>query len=106
MKTLTTLLLVLVLTGCATRIGGEYKRTLETWIGLPSDRLVTKWGAPTSVYDLGGGGKILTYYETGGTRGFASNGFFQAQQQYCKTDFTVDSQGIVQSWSYNGNACR
>jgi len=59
MKTKLSLLVALLLCGCATQAG--YTRLLETWVNLSADELIQKWGPPQAQTPLSDGGKVITY---------------------------------------------
>ncbi len=104
----------LVITSCAT--AGKYESILKSWVGKPSDKLVEKWGAPTSTYTKQNGDRIITYFQTTGSSTIGSvqnhrnpqyGTFIGSSTTYtCKTDFTVDTQGHIKSWRWEGHACR
>jgi len=50
---------IIILSGCATTAG--YKKIMDSWVGSDETQLVSRWGVPQSVYDLGNGSKVLTY---------------------------------------------
>jgi hypothetical protein len=86
--TILSILIISLLFGCLSK-------TMDSWLESLVDRLVESWGAPTSTYTKSDGGKILTYSE------MWSN---QYGIQTCVKTFQVDSNGIIEGWSYNG--CR
>ncbi len=51
--------LCLFFSGCATQ--AKYQAILATWVGHPTDELISKWGPPTSTTPLTSGGSVLEY---------------------------------------------
>ncbi len=96
--------------GCATT--QKYEAILDSWSGSAETDLVSSWGAPANEYTAKDGSRILTYIQSGGTRGTAYYNpytkmvYNNDQEVYCKTHFVVSSVGIVTSWRYEGNMCR
>ena len=126
-------LVAILLVGCATE--AKYRAVLETWIGLPIDRLVSAWGPPHRSFKkqdgrtlytwsdqrtvmLSGGTTAQTTYHTGTVYG--GNGgksFSGTSTTYvpnpptplhlsCQTTFETDRSGKIIHWSYKGNDCR
>ena len=96
-----------MMAACATT--AKYESKLQTWVGADTNRLITAWGQPTSEYTLPNGNKQYTFVKSGGSRGFATvNGNFassRVNEVYCKTVFTTNSRGVVESWHWEGNDC-
>lgn len=115
------LALALGLSACASTENTEAR--LNYWLGAPSDNLVKAWGAPTSVYDLNEGGRVLTYrreylrhvrgvdpylYGSYHRRHAGYYGHFWPDtiyQTHCQIDFTEDTQGLIVEWNYQGTSC-
>jgi type IV pilus biogenesis protein CpaD/CtpE len=109
------------LVGCATT--AKFESILDSYIGDPESALISQWGPPDSSYPLGDGSKVLQYRQNGsvvlpgyanatttyvGHQAFTSvNGMpAMAIAQQCTVNWTVDNNGRVRRWNYNGNACK
>lgn len=88
MKAVFTLLLLVLLSACAT--GAKYQKNIAGWIGQKEARLVSLNGPPTMVYPIDGIGKMLTYVD---------------QEVDCQTHFTVDKEGIIIASKSTGMWC-
>lgn len=103
-------LCVCVLTSCATT--GKYGKILDTWIGSDINNLITSWGPPSNEYVMPNGKKMYTWLWVGGTRVVANYNQYLSMvtggsvTYYCKTTFTVSKLGVVETWRWEGNACR
>ena len=123
---------LLLLAGCATE--AKYRVVLESWIGLPIDRLVAAWRTPDKSFRKRDGGGFYTWHEqrtvmlSGGTTpqttyhsgtvyGSDSKRYSGTSTTYvqnppvplhlsCRTTFETDASGKIISWSYKGNDCR
>jgi len=112
---------VLLLAGCATT--ANYEKALQSWVGSSADRLVEAWGPPQSSYKLSDGGQVLEYVNQGtahGSNGPDAQGMYSGttatyvQHQtpvyninlVCITRFTVNPQGIITNWAWQGNNCK
>jgi hypothetical protein len=115
------LLTVAALAGCATT--AKFEAMLNSFIGDPESMLISQWGPPDSSYPLSDGSKVLQYRQGGsvvvpgyanatttfvGHQAFTSvNGMpSMAIAQQCTVIWTIGSDGRIQRWSYNGNACK
>ena len=111
--------LALLLTACATT--AQYETHLARWGGQPLDDLVLAWGPPQSSYTLRDGRQVVEYQRQqlvrrpglGRSMLNTSRVFYlldEMEDDYtllqCRTRFTVDAQGIIQNWTWDGNACR
>lgn len=120
---------VAALAGCATT--ENYEKILQTWVGEHVDALVASWGPPDSSFDLASGGKVITYEETrnvyipGSSHSIpithvsrnpdgsivTSTTYLQHHtpdqnyQKSCKTSFTINGDGVVMEWNWEGNDC-
>ncbi|MFC1658898.1 hypothetical protein ACFL1D_05905 [Candidatus Omnitrophota bacterium] len=131
MKGLIYLLLIILVSGCATT--AKYDTKLNTWIGVSEDTLIASWGVPDLVYDMSDGKKAIAYVHkdtirTGGsyrvpettvhsgkignkpysgtsTQYVTEIAPFEKYKLYCKTSFIIDSSGKVESWHHDGNNC-
>jgi hypothetical protein len=126
------LVLIMVVSGCATTI--KYEAKLNTWIGASEDALIAAWGVPDMVYNLDDGKKAIAYVHkdtirTGGysyrvpettiysgkigdkAYGGTSTQYVtetipaEKYKLYCKTSFVINSSGQIQSWHHSGNNC-
>lgn len=81
--------LVILVSGCTT-----LKEVMTSWEGSSADDLLSAWGAPDSTIQLDNGGKVLTWttFEGGGDYPIKT----------CRKSFTVNSEGIIEKWSYSG----
>lgn len=97
--------ILLSIAGCATT--ANYEKILQTYVGHDADELVTNWGPPANSYEMKNGSKVITFMSiNGSTSQYIGNGLVVSTQHYCKTDFIVDSANVIQSWQWEGNACR
>lgn len=96
--------LSMLLLGCATTKG--YERVLQTWVGHDVNDLIQSWGPPADVYKLPNGSMMYTWRFDGGAVAMPIGNMAYAVNRYCKTTFTVSEQGIIQTWRWEGNACR
>ena len=90
-----------VLAGCAgSPIGnlvyGERYETLndlmQSWVGEPEEKLISKWGPPDNTYRLDNGSKVLSWEHVWGV--------YVGQRFYCSERFMIDPKGIVSKWGY------
>ena len=111
-KTIPLVVVLLLLTACATTANYEIK--LRSWVGKHADQLVMSWGAPDSVYALTSGETILKYsrqgqknqyqfVSVGGQTSYVPAG---SKSLNCETEFKVSSNGIINAWKYRGNNCK
>jgi len=112
-----TIALTLLLAACAS--SARYETNLARWGGKPLDDLVLAWGPPQSSYTLRDGRQVVEYQRQqlvrlpGRSMLNTSRVFYlldEMEDDYtllqCRTRFTVDAQGIIQNWTWDGNACR
>lgn len=70
------------------------------------------WGPPSDKFTMPNGNTMYTWLQVGGERITANyNQYSQAVEArsvryWCKTTFTTDTRGVIQTWRYEGNACR
>jgi hypothetical protein len=113
----------LMISACATT--ANYEKILTTWVSQPADKLIMAWGPPQSSYTLSDGGRVIEYqrqgtaymprstpqygtvWGSGGTMGTYSGAgtTYVPVQQWCKTRFTVNPQGYIMNWQWEGNRC-
>ena len=88
-----------------------YERHLQKWIGVPERHLVSDWGLPDAVSEVGGS-RYLTFVKSQSkwvpgnrsyTEKYGGNAGFTLQE-FCKTTFMI-RYGIVQSWRWEGSIC-
>ena len=120
-KILASVLLLLVLTGCATT--ANYEKNLASWVGASELDLVRNWGPPQQIYEAGGR-KFLLYtnersvFIPGTAPSYTTNvigntaytrrvGGSSAQHVNlsCQTTFELENERIV-SWRWQGNSCK
>ena len=114
-----TIALTLLLAACAS--SARYETNLARWGGQPLDDLVLACGPPQSSYTLRDGRQVVEYQRQqlvrrpglGRSMLNTSRVFYlldEMEDDYtllqCRTRFTVDAQGIIQNWTWDGNACR
>ena len=121
MKFLSSVLLVLMLAGCATQ--AKYEKIVNSWMGHSEAELIRSWGPPNSVYESAGR-KYLTYsmssqafipgknpdYKTtcicSSCTSRAVGGYSgQAINWHCTTTFELEAERIVY-WRFKGNNCK
>ena len=107
MRSVLKLMLALSLLGCAIATTGKYEAILNSWQGNDVSALIQKWGPPSSTYEMPDGRKQYTWYFDGGVVAMpVYGGGAYAVQRGCKTTFTVNRTNIIESWRYEGNACK
>lgn len=95
---------------CATR--GKYESVLNSWVGADINRLMASWGPPSDEYTMPNSDKMFTWLWIGGTRVVANyNQYLNmitagSVTYWCKTTFTASRSGRINSWRWEGNACR
>lgn len=101
-------IVVLLLAGCATTAG--YEQVLKSWNGQDINKLVQAWGPPSNEYRMPNGDTMYTWLNVGGTvvtaSQYAGIATSTAVTYWCKTTFTVNPYGSIQSWRWEGNRCR
>jgi hypothetical protein len=108
-KIILSFLYIFSFVGCATT--GGYEKILQTWVGSSEDSLISKWGAPSGVFNMSNG-KVLTYMSASTTQYSTTYNQFTntlnttGYQYWCKTSFTVNMAGIISNWRWEGNSCR
>lgn len=97
-------------TACATN--AKYERALQSWMGADVNRLIEAWGPPSNEYKMPNGDVMYTWLRVGGT--VVTVGYNRylnlvtagAVTYWCKTTFAASPSGTVQSWRWEGNACK
>lgn len=98
--------LALLLTGCMMPTTGKYEAVLKSWESGNINDLISKWGPPSSTYEMPDGRKLFTWNFDGGVVATPTyGGGAYAVRRTCTTTFTVEPSGRVASWRYQGNAC-
>jgi hypothetical protein len=105
-------ILGLVAVGCASV--PDYSRTLNGWIGLNADDLVSTWGEPSSVVS-NSDGNVVYAYEVSGSRKLPDWGKYVGNTYHvfpgptimeaCNTYFQIDQGGLIVEAFCEGNAC-
>ena len=111
-----TLLVILGLSACATT--ENYEAILSSWVGSSEEQLISRWGAPDSVYNVSENHKLLTYTDSAsytlpgtsttqiiGNTLKTTTSPAKTINRHCKTTFSV-KDGIVKSWTWEGNSCK
>ncbi len=97
---------IFLLCSCATQ--SKYENKLKYWVGKNETELVSKWGIPTSSYQTNDA-KFIQYNQDFGSTSTAqpigSTYLINTHHEWCKTTFTVDSQGIISNWRIEGTSC-
>ena len=118
-KTILAFGILSVLTACHSV--QKYEDYLDGWVGRSEADLVTAWGAPSQMQDLGGGRQLFTYIkqktvmETGADPqnvNFGNYSLYSPENDalqseilyYCETTFTTQNDIIV-DYSWAGDAC-
>lgn len=93
----TLVVLIVLLSGCATT--GGYERKLSSFNGATEPELIRTWGAPHRAYESDGR-KFLTYQSS---RVAAYRGM--AASYSCQTTFELENGRVVSS-NFDGSDCR
>jgi len=107
---LTVCLLLLLLAGCATN--AKYSKVLQTWVGSDVNRLIESWGPPSQRFDLPNGKIMYTWLYVGGNVIVGNYNYYlnmvtaRSVAVWCKTTFTIEPSGRIETWRWEGNACR
>jgi len=95
--------------GCATT--AKYEKVLNSWINTDINRLIESWGPPSDQLTMPDGRTLYTWLWVGDTvvtsnyNRYLNLATAYATTYWCKTTFTVDAQGIIRAWRFEGNAC-
>ena len=79
--------------GCATT-GPSGQAEIDTWIGATTDELTQAYGTPSKSIRQGNGDTIVE---------FQHSRLDSSTPYYCTVRYTVNSDGIVASGTYEGN---
>jgi hypothetical protein len=77
---------LLLIVGC-----GSLRDDMTSWIGRPSDELISAWGAPTASVNLEDGRRVMTWVHPWKDDRWRLS-------QYCRRSFTLSANGIVEDW--------
>lgn len=97
MKKIRIVLLVFVLSGCASFSG--YDGMIETYHGIPESELIRTWGIPSKIYESKDS-RFLIYSKSDKTM-FG----FENEKIVCKTTFKIQDKK-VESSAYEGSQCQ
>jgi hypothetical protein len=121
MKTLTTLILIVFLSGCATQ--AKYHRAVKSWTGLDASELIHAWGYPDATIQAPNGNTVYIYGKSnsvtlpsqtsvtgsatpwGSFSGSAITTGGQTVNYACNTYFEINNNDAIVSVSYKGNGC-
>ena len=101
-KIIITACFILTTYGCA----GGYAQDMQSWVGAPSDAVLSQWGPPDRDYPMSNGGKILEFSQ-GGNGGVlvchpSRPICFDRQFSGCTTRFSVNPAGFVTEAAWEG----
>lgn len=82
----------------------QYQRVLDSYVGHSSEQLISSWGIPTNEYSFSGK-KLIEYSKNGGAVAIPVGSMAYASSLSCKTTFTVDENGVILSYKWEGNWC-
>ena len=106
MKKIVASFFLFLLLGCATT--EKYDAMVKTWLGMPEERLLMKWGPPTSTSTINESRKVYHYKSESHMANTSSNPFMgvttTVNTLYCDTNFIIE-RGIIVDYSWNGNNC-
>lgn len=102
MRRLFVLLSAAMLLGCATH---RYEKILDSWGGHDVNELIVAWGPPSSTFDMPDGRKMYTWSADRGAVAMPLGTGAVAVNRRCTTTFTVGTNGRIEAWRYQGNAC-
>jgi hypothetical protein len=77
---------LLLIVGCR-----SLRKDMTSWIGRPSDELISGWGAPTASVNLEDGRRVITWVH------HWKDGKWRLSH-YCRRSFTLSAEGIVEDW--------
>lgn len=89
--------------GCTST--ATYEKTLQSWVGTDVNHLIEKWGPPADVFKLPNGNVMYSWFFNGGAVAMPIGNMAYAVSRTCKTTFTANAQGTIQTWRWEGNAC-
>ncbi len=121
------LIIIIALSGCATT--RNYEKALNALIGSHEDDLVSFFGQPNRSYNLPDGRTVIEYSrsrvveENVGEPNLNLPGEYHGHEYispdkyidtpdiykkilWCRTSFVLDQDGIITSWSHEGNDCK
>ena len=77
---------LLLVVGC-----GSLRDDMTSWIGRPSDELLSAWGPPSASVNLDDGRKVITWVHHWKDNKWRIS-------HYCRKSFTLSAKGIVEDW--------
>ena len=93
--------LLFVLAGCKTT--ENYKKVLNTWVGVHVDNLVMQWGPPSNSYPLSNGGQVLEYRSDYNVQ-MGGNTVNVPQTTYHRGNINTFGGGNPQFGNYSGSS--
>lgn len=100
MKPLKVLLLILLITGCATTAKMEAK--LESWVGKSADALIDSWGYPVSTIEAPNGNTVYKYSES---FMYIPPNSMVGYNMACDISFELSPRNEVIKWAMRGDGC-
>ena len=98
-----TLLLILIITGCATADG--FAQRLNTWKGHNISDVIRSTGKPNQIFNLPDGDIAYEFYLSNGIVRNSNGQMETVQESYCKWTFYTHRH-IVQQFSFEGPRCK
>lgn len=95
MKTLTALILLLILGGCAASRQEVVARLGQEFVGQNVDKLILKFGPPAQTFRLNSGQGSFVWQLTAVTDIVGSDGYAEASTRFCKVSAVTSPEGIV-----------
>ena len=107
------------LCGCATT--ANYKKAVNSWVGVDMDILVNSWGYPTRTFAAPNGNTVYEYlksdsyntptytsynYDTASKTGNATTYGGETITVYCRTFFETNASKKIVKATFEGNGCR
>jgi hypothetical protein len=131
MRLILAVLLVSMLTGCASlaQRKAAFAQSMDIYVGKSADDLVIAEGPPSGTYRLSTGGQVFEYFKTrtvlhGGSYTVmqpiympgANGGTWMSvptqlaapvssSEYFCKLLFRISAKNVVESWTAQGNDC-
>lgn len=100
--------LVLVVSGCAHDPikEAQLKSALGAWVGKDINRAFEAMGPPTSEFRMPDGRTMYTWFYQRRNPGGVYDVMNRQSAYECKTRFTVNPDGVIESIRSEGGACR
>jgi len=89
----------------------NFEKLLGSWIGASESKLVSQWSAPTGVYKMDDGSKLLIYESSSGAiasttyLAYTNTAVTRVGSRWCKITFTLSPNNSINGWHYDGNNC-